>query len=93
MTCAASGPEPGAGPGGRRGRPDAERLADPRAAHGRAGLLPAGPCGAGHGGRCGQLGPRDVLGVAWAAGPAATADPLTLRKSGFRGLFSRPAAK
>ena len=38
-------------------------------------------------------GPRDLLGVAWAAGPAATADPLTLKKSGFRGLFSRPAAK
>ena len=36
------------------------------------------------------LGPREVLGVTWAAGPAATADPLTLRKSGFRDLFHAP---
>ena len=72
--------------------PDADRHADPRASR---------PCRAADRryppGRTRRavraLGPREVLGVTWAAGPAATADPLTLRKSGFRGLFSRPAAK
>ena len=85
MTCAASGPGPGTGPGAGQtltGTPIPGplrpcRAADRRYPQGRTRRVARAP------------GPREVLGVTWAAGPAATADPLTLRKSGFRGLFSR----
>jgi hypothetical protein len=33
------------------------------------------------------------MGVTWAAGPAATAIPLTLKEIGFPPLFFTPAAK